>query len=117
MDVTPEQRQAAAASVREAMRTRGWGSPQLAARANIGVETVRDFLACRRWPRTGKRAAMEAALGWDTGRIQALANEAMPEPGDPVRLALDRSPLSDRDRYEVLALYLERLNRSGRGAG
>ena len=111
MDVT--QRHAAAAAVREAMHAKNWEAPQLAARAQISVETVRDFLAARRWPRSGKRSAMEAALGWEQGRIAAIAEDALPV-GDPVQLALDRTELSADDRYEVLTVYLRLLHRSRR---
>ena len=107
------QRQAAAAAVREAMQARGWEAPQLAAKAGISVETVRDFLAARRWPRAGKRADMERALGWEVGRISEIADTAEPE-GDPVRLALDRSELRPEDRYAVLSVYLELLHRARR---
>lgn len=98
------------------MHARGWESPQLAARAGISVETVRDFLAARRWPRAGKRSAMETALGWAQGRIAEIADTAEPE-GDPVRLALDRSELHPEDRYQVLSLYLELLHRRRRANG
>lgn len=111
MDVT--QRQAAAAAVREAMHARGWEAPQLAARSHISVETVRDFLAARRWPRAGKRSQMEAALGWQQGRIAEIADSSQPL-GDPVAMALERTDLNAEDRYAVLTLYLELLQRSRR---
>lgn len=95
------------------MHARGWEAPQLAARAGISVETVRDFLAGRRWPRAGKRSQIESALGFAQGRIAEIADTAEPE-GDPVRLALDRTELSPADRYQVLALYLELLHRTRR---
>ncbi len=108
-----EQRQAAAAAVREAMDAQGLEAPQLAALADISVETVRDFLACRRWPRTAKRNAIERQLGWDAGRIAAIARATERSMGnrDPVQAALDQTELDPDERYEVLSFYLEVLNR------
>lgn len=110
-----EQRRAAAAAVRESMDAAGLEAPQLAALADINVETVRDFLACRRWPRTAKRNAIERQLGWEPGRIAAIARQASEQKRrDPVQVALDQTDLSADERYEVLSFYLEVRNRRRR---
>ncbi len=110
-----EQRRTAAAAVRQAMDSAGLEAPQLAALADISVETVRDFLACRRWPRTSKRNAMEKQLGWEPGRIAAVARQASAAvERDPVQAALEQTELSTEERLEVLGLYLDILARHRR---
>ncbi len=113
-----EQRRAAASAVAEAMDAEGWNAEQLAENADIGVQTVRDFLFGRRWPRMAKRHAIEDALGWETGTIAKIASQAAKRDAsdedmsrDPVVAALDRSELSAGERYELVSHYLEILHR------
>lgn len=63
--------------VRNAIRTRmavlGWANVDLARAADIDPGTVGDFLNGKvNWPQRPKRTAMEKALGWEMGTMDAM---------------------------------------------
>lgn len=104
------------------MTNRGWTMGELAEGAGIGLSTVRDLIAGRRWPRVAKRNALEETLGWDTGRIAAIARgtaaaadspamQSIRGDGDPVRRALEQSELNETNRYTLLTIYLDLLHK------
>lgn len=99
--------------------------------AGVTTNTVRDLCNGKRWPWTSKRAAIELALGWETGRIAALATgEAVPSDthrprrcpdpthGLDVREALtnllEHSDLTPARRVKVLGYFLEQQEEQDR---
>lgn len=100
------------------MDRQGLTQQQLADMSGVAVVTVRDLCSGKRWPWTSKRNAIEVALGWETGRIAAVAkgnaaSVSQPDPfeGLSIREALQavlaRSPLSQSRQLKVVAYYLD----------
>ena len=86
----------------------------LADLAKVHVDTVRDLITGRRWPRPGKQWQIEDALGWERGRIAALARDGelemaggAPEAEADSDLLLDLSVLPAGDRHRMWALYYD----------
>lgn len=55
----------------------GETNEQLARRAQIDPQTLGDFLAGRRWPRTSTLAKIERALGMTPGTLAAIGEEGL----------------------------------------
>ena len=76
MQPTESGRRLAINAVLAAMRAkRLYDATDLAAAAAVDPDTVRDFLAAKRWPRVGTFTKFEQALGMPAGEISALAAE------------------------------------------
>lgn len=67
---------------------------RLAYVAGLNRETVNDFLAARRWPQDATLRKLEAALGWEGGTLQLIADSAasLGHSGDDVRRSADLAP-------------------------
>ena len=129
-----QQRRRAGRAVAAEMDAQGMTLQGLSDDSGVAVTTIRDRCNGKRWPWTQKRNDIEAALGWDTGTIAAIAKgnggngNGNGDLADmPVEEALtellERSPLSPARRAKVFALYLEmiedqdRLGEHHRGNG
>lgn len=100
---------------------------ELARRADVDQGTVGDFIAGNRWPRSDTRAALEKALDWWPGLIDAIIR-TKEVPADVeighvsarrngVLLDLPESALeglSDVERQEVRAVATEAALRRAR---
>lgn len=122
-----QQRARAGQAVAMAMDQHGWSYNQLAAMSEVAAVTIRDLCSGKRWPWTAKRNSIEAALGWETGRIAQIAkgnvtNDHRPNAGtgcadpthgmtveDALIELLTHSDLSRARRAKVLAFYLDML--------
>jgi ribosome-binding protein aMBF1 (putative translation factor) len=76
--MTPEQSRAARGWL-------GWSQQELAARASVGISTVRDFEARRRQPIANNIAAMQRA-------IEAAGVELVDEEGEAAGIRRRRTP-------------------------
>lgn len=79
MDDRPEEagHKMAAGAVRRGLRDLGARrQADMAAKAGIDVQTLRDFLSGRRWPQYRTLEKLENALGWEPGAIRRIADVA-----------------------------------------
>lgn len=74
-------RQRAARYVAARRAALGLTQDELAERAEIDPKTVWNLERGERWPRTGTRSKLEAALGWDEGDIHLVAEGGFPSSG------------------------------------
>lgn len=114
------QKERVGGAIAEAMEHAGMSSQELADLAEVRIETIRDILAGRTYPRQKTRNRIEEALSWDTGRIARIASD---EPlGGPSGLAaraptveeqmealLKRTELTRANQYRLMATYHELL--------
>lgn len=67
----------AANAVRQGLRDLGARTQiEMAAKAGIDVQTLRDFLSGSRWPQYRTLEKLEDALGWEPGHIRRTADIA-----------------------------------------
>lgn len=67
----------AANAVRRGLRDLGARTQlEMAGKAGIDVQTLRDFLSGRRWPQYRTLDKLEDALGWEPGHIRRTADLA-----------------------------------------
>ena len=79
---------------------------------SLDPATVADFLDGKRWPRTGSRNAIEAALGIDQGTLKDVADGwGQVDPGmDPVERAIEESStLSRGQKLRLRGLYVDMI--------
>lgn len=109
MQPTDAGRRLAASAVLERMRAKKlYDGSALAAKAGVDPDTVRDFLAYRRWPRLGTLTKLEQTLGMSPGELVALGA------GDAARVAAHAAApasaktLDDASDVELLMALLAR---------
>lgn len=61
------------------MAHRRWTNTELAKRSGVDINTIGDFLAGSRWPKSPTQGRLESALDWPAGTISAIA-AGMPTP-------------------------------------
>lgn len=110
-------RQAAGRTVHRARGEQGLSQAALAEKAGVDPATVSLLENGKGWPRVTKRAAIERALGWPTGRLDEIAGLAAAEdPFARIDAAVDESPIDDEDR-EAFRAFTNALRAARRRTG